>query len=533
MRPQALGLGQALRSGSVREQALGRIANDARALNELLHRKRIGEHGRAAGRQRVVGAGNIIAERLGAPSAHKDGTGVADAAKQAHRILAVQLQVLGRHGVHRLDGSGHVGGHHDGALIVERSTRNLGTRRLRYQNVDTRLDLARKLLVAGHQIAGCQRIVFGLGHQVGRDHHGLGRGIGQHTDLGGAGDHVDTHVARDNLLGRSDKGVARAGDLVDARNGLGAVRQRGHGLSAAHHIDLVHAAELGCRERIRANQAVLLRRRHHDHALDAGDLGGNGIHKHGGRILRATARHVDADRRERGHLNAEHRAVRTRGKPTLLDLALVELADLACSFLQRGDKGRIETFERGIDLLLRQAEALQLNAIKTLAIIAHRGIAVDAHVGHDIAGGVDDVLWQHALAVELVGNEALTGSKLDGLHFGIPYRLRLRLKNEMPGGGASRPAARTLGRPCVLSLLCRARDGLKMLVLHGRGQAIGQVANARIQASGTRIDKEARRAVHNATSNNQVVIAQRGARGSNVHDTVGHTDDGAQLDVTV
>ena len=273
-----------------------------------------------------------------------------------------------------------------------------------------------------------------------------------------------------------------------------------------------------------------MRRRHHDHALDAGDLGGNGIHKHGGRILRATARHVDAGRRERGHLNAEHRAVRTRGKPTLLDLALVELANLTCGLLERGDKSRVQALERGIDLLLRQAEALQLNTVKTLTVIAHRGIAVGAHVGHDIAGGVDDVLRQHALAVELVGNEALTGSKLDGLHIGIPYRLRLRLKNEMPGGGASRPAARTLGRPCVL---CRARDGLKMLVLHGRGQAIGQVANARIQASGTRIDKEARRAVHNATSNNQVVIAQRGARGSNVHDTVGHTDDGAQLDVTV
>lgn len=313
-------------------------------------------------------------------------------------------------------------------------------------------------------------------------------------DLGGASDHIDSDVARDNLLGRGDKGVARTGDLVDARNGLGAVRQRGHSLSAAHHIDFVHAAELCRGERVGLIRPVFLRRGHHDHALDAGDLGGNDIHKHGGRILRATARHVDAGRRERGHLNAEHRAVRTRGKPTLLDLALVELADLACSFLQRGDKGRIETFERGIDLLLRQAEALQLNAIKTLAIIAHRGIAVDAHVGHDIAGGVDDVLWQHALAVELVGNEALTGSKLDGLHFGIPYRLRLRLKNEMPAAAPVDPQPVRWGARCVLSLLCRARDGLKMLVLHGRGQAIGQVANARIQASGTRIDKEARRA---------------------------------------
>ena len=96
-----------------------------------------------------------------------------------------------------------------------------------------------------------------------------------------------------------------------------------------------------------------MRRGHHNHALDAGHLGGNGVHEHRGGILRATARHVDAGRRERGHLNAEHRAVRARGKPALLDLALVELANLACGLLERGDKGRVEAFERGIDLLLR------------------------------------------------------------------------------------------------------------------------------------------------------------------------------------
>ena len=223
-----------------------------------------------------------------------------------------------------------------------------------------------------------------------------------------------------------------------------------------------------------------MRRGHHDHALDAGHLGGNGIHEHRGGILRATARHVDTSRRERGHLNAEHRAVRARGKPALLDLALVELANLTRGLLERGDKGRVEAFERGIDLLLRQTEALQLNAVKALAIVAHRGIAVGTHVGHDIAGGVDDVLRQHALAVELVGNETLTGSKLNGPHIGIPYRSRLCSKNERPGSGARRPAARTLGRPCVLALLCRARNGLKMLVLHGCRQAICQITHARI-----------------------------------------------------
>lgn len=58
--------------------------------------------------------------------------------------------------------------------------------------------------------------------------------------------------------------------------------------------------------------------------------------------------------RERGHLNAEHRAICARGKPALLDLALVELANLARGLLERRDKRGVEVFERGIDLLLRR-----------------------------------------------------------------------------------------------------------------------------------------------------------------------------------
>ena len=70
----------------------------------------------------------------------------------------------------------------------------------------------------------------------------------------------------------------------------------------------------------------------------------------------------------------------------------MELANLACSLFERRDKSRVEAFERGIDLLLRQTEALQFNAVKTLTVIAHRGIAVGTHVGHDIAGGVNNFL---------------------------------------------------------------------------------------------------------------------------------------------
>ena len=172
-----------------------------------------------------------------------------------------------------------------------------------------------------------------------------------------------------------------------------------------------------------------------------------------------------------------------------------------------------------------------LDDIRALAAVGEDAIegAITGRALYE--GNFTPVSYTHLLAVELIGNETLAGSKFDGLHIGIPYRSRLCSKNERPGGGANWPAARTLGRPCVLALLCRARDGLKMLVLHGRHQAICQIAHTRIQASGTRVDKEAGRAVHNAAGDDQVVVAQGGTRGGNVHDAIGHADNGAQIDV--
>lgn len=46
------------------------------------------------------------------------------------------------------------------------------------------------------------------------------------------------------------------------------------------------------------------------------------------------------------------------GKPVLLDLALVELANLARSLFERGDKGRIEASSAASICSLRQTEAL-------------------------------------------------------------------------------------------------------------------------------------------------------------------------------
>jgi hypothetical protein len=57
-------------------------------------------------------------------------------------------------------------------------------------------------------------------------------------DLRGAGEHVDGAIKGDEALGRSDVEIAGADDLVNARNGSGAIGQRGDGVRAAEAIEL-------------------------------------------------------------------------------------------------------------------------------------------------------------------------------------------------------------------------------------------------------------------------------------------------------
>ena len=77
------------------------------------------------------------------------------------------------------------------------------------------------------------RVVFGLGQQVGRDHGGVGRVVGEDHQLRRAGEHVDAHPAGDQLLGRGDVTVARSDDDVAGGHVARAVGQGRDGLGSA------------------------------------------------------------------------------------------------------------------------------------------------------------------------------------------------------------------------------------------------------------------------------------------------------------
>ena len=128
---------------------------------------------------------------------------------------------------------------------------------------------------------------------------GLPVAVGEDQHLGRAGDHVDADRAEHQPLGGRDIGVAGPDDLGDRLDRLGAVGERRHRLRAADAVDLVDAGELGRRQHQRVELAVR-RRHHHDDARHARDLGRHRVHQHRGRIGGGAARHVEADRLDRG-----------------------------------------------------------------------------------------------------------------------------------------------------------------------------------------------------------------------------------------
>ena len=77
-------------------QALGGVGDDARRLDEIGPAQRRGVAGRALGRQHVVGAGEVIADRLGGRRAEEQRAAVANGIHPAPRVGHLQFGVFRR-----------------------------------------------------------------------------------------------------------------------------------------------------------------------------------------------------------------------------------------------------------------------------------------------------------------------------------------------------------------------------------------------------------------------------------------------------
>ena len=192
----------------------------------------------------------------------------------------------------------------DRAVVAPARAGDLGARQVGELAVDFGLDRAREARVVGDEDRLRGLVMLGLRQEIGGDEARIGAAIGEDDDLGRAGDHVDADDAEHPPLGRRDIGVAGADDLVDRRDRLRAIGERGDRLRAADAIDLIDAGDARRGEHQRIDMAV---RRRHDHRQPAAarDLRRHGVHHDRGRIARRPAGNIEPDRVDRPPAPAE------------------------------------------------------------------------------------------------------------------------------------------------------------------------------------------------------------------------------------
>src|SRR5262249_41413516 len=87
-----------------RPRACARNRDDTRAFLKIVHAERRGEARTSGGRQNVVRAGAIIADRLGAVVPDKNGSGIPDTREKGLGVGDSKLEMLGRDAVGSLAG---------------------------------------------------------------------------------------------------------------------------------------------------------------------------------------------------------------------------------------------------------------------------------------------------------------------------------------------------------------------------------------------------------------------------------------------
>ena len=283
----------------------------------------------------------------------------------------------------------------------------------------------------GHQHRGGERVVLGLGDQVGGDVVGVGRAVGEDRDLGRSRLGVDPDDPAHEALGGGDVDVARTGDDVDrlaerlAVHVVGAGRTVGEHpdrLRAADGVHLVDAEERAGGEHDRVGQAalVLLRRRRHGQRADAGRLRGDDVHDDRRRVHRQPARDVQPDATDRDPPLPDLRAGCELDGEVGGPLGTVHLADAPDGLLERRPDLRVEHPDRGSDHVRGHPQVLRADAVEPLGEVTQlRGpMRADGRKdGRDDLGGVLDVdLRTGELLQELTTRQGATAQVDAGDH---------------------------------------------------------------------------------------------------------------------
>ena len=227
-------------------------------------------------------------------------------------------------------------------------------------------------------------VVLRLGKEIGGDKSGIGGSIGEDDDLGGARDHVDADDAKDTALRRRDIGVAGPDDLEDGRNGLRPIGERGDRLRPADPVDFVDAGDPRRSQHQRIDRAV--RRRHnHGDARAARHFRRHSVHHHRGGIACRAARHIKPDRLDRAPAPAELDPERIDKANVGGPLAQMVVGHPPVGELERLQRSRLASRDRGVDLAWCDPEALRFDVdpIETARVVGQRLVAARTHVGND------------------------------------------------------------------------------------------------------------------------------------------------------
>ncbi len=313
-----------------------------------------GEARGAPGRQRVVGAGHVVAERRAGLPAHEQAARPAHARRQGLRRSARELEVLGRERLAEGQCGRHVGGEH---------LRGRAAERVQQRGVVADGDHERVLAV------------LGLGEQVQPQRLRVGALGEDHREVARAREAVDADVARHLALGLLHPQAARPDDHVGGRHRLRAVGERGDRLRAAHPEHGVDPAQRAGGE----DRGIVPAG--HDDLVDARGPGRHRAHDDRGRVRVAPGRDVDRGPRD-GHLAQPHRvALRELGRGLGVEPGLGDEAHVLRRDLQPFANGRIEVLERRGELLGRDAQ--RAATPEALLVLEQSAVAARAHGGDD------------------------------------------------------------------------------------------------------------------------------------------------------
>ena len=285
--------------------------DDVHVLAEVSTRSALGEPRAAVGRQHVVHAGDVVAERGRRPRTEEHRARVADAAGRSVSGSAVSSsRCSGAIAFTAVDRGDRVVDQHDAAPRRERRRDLVATVRVGDEPLERVVGRVGHVGVPGDQDRGAAGTVLGLGEEVGGDELGGDRAVGDDHDLRRA--RRTTRCRRVPATSRLASATYRLpGPTITSTGRIDSVPYASAAIACAPPTRYTSstpasaaAASVGCGTRPSAAG------RHAQHELgDARDLRGDRGHQHGRRVRGASAGHVEPGAVDRDRELAERHAV--------------------------------------------------------------------------------------------------------------------------------------------------------------------------------------------------------------------------------